>query len=284
MSPRHGARQFPGRDAGRWDFGSFLVGLRGSVLRGSGLRGSGLRGSGLRGSGLRGSAAALLVAAVSIGCTTPKPVTRFYSLMPTFDTVDAAGRGAAVPAAPSRFFEVLPVTLPLQDDQPQLVTEQPDGSFAVLEQQRWLGPLKSEIRDALSYRLSQRFAEAMAPVGTGAAGGAGAGAGAGAGGTGAGSATGTGPVSGVRAVWRIGVEVQRFDSAPGRYARLDAAWTVRSPTDATTTLICRNVFEERAANDYPALVQAHRAAVGRLADTIADTIFKVQSGGMSVCP
>jgi hypothetical protein len=202
-------------------------------------------------------AGALTAVSLLAGCTTNKPVTRFYSLMPTLGTVDSA-TAAPAPAAPSRYFELLPVGLPLQDDQPQLVTEQPDGTFAVLEQQRWLGPLKNEIRDALSYRLSLRFADTPAAR--------------------------IAPAGGARALWRIGVDVQRFDSAPGRYARLDAAWSLRSPTDTTTTLICRSVFEEPAENDYPSLVQAHRAAVARLGDTIADTIFKLQAGGAPACP
>lgn len=213
---------------------------------------------------LRALAGALLVGALLAGCSTNRPVTRFYSLMPTLGSVDAAGGAIPAPAAPApaaRYFELLPVGLPLQDDQPQLVIEQPDGTFAVLEQQRWLGPLKNEIRDALAYRLSLRFADHAADTPAGAA-----------------------PSGGARPLWRIGVDVQRFDSAPGRYARIDAAWTLRSPTDTTTTLICRSVFEEHAENDYPSLVQAHRSAVARLGDIIADTIFKLQAGGPAVCP
>jgi hypothetical protein len=201
---------------------------------------------------MKRAAAALLACALLAGCASTKPVTHYYSLMPK-----ATAAGTLSDIAPSRYFELLPVSVPTRVDQPQFVVELPDGTLTVLEQQRWISPLREEIRDALSDRLTRRFAQTH-PVDADA---------------------GT-----PRSVWRVRVDIQRFESVPGRYARVDAAWSLRSPTDAVSTLICRNAFEEPAGPDYASLAEAHRDGVIKLGDTIADTLLRLRAGGAAMCP
>ena len=123
----------------------------------------------------------------------------------------ATAAGPGISATGSLAWEVLPVTVPAQVDQPQWVVQAVDGSLAVLEQQRWIAPLGAEIGAAVAERLTQ-------VVGAPAA--------------------ASSVVPGKQ--WRIRVEVQRFDSTPGRETRLEARWALRSAADGAPTLSCRH--------------------------------------------
>jgi uncharacterized lipoprotein YmbA len=63
---------------------------------------------------------------------------------------------------------------------------------------------------------------------------------------------------------------QRFDSAPGEAATLDAVWTVRRTKDGRTETGRTLVREAVQENSYEALVAAHSWAVARLSQDIAD--------------
>lgn len=156
--------------------------------------------------------------------------------------------GAA--SAPALHWELLSVTVPVQVDQPQWVVRQPDDTLALLENERWIAPLADEMRAALAERLRQ-----------------------------------AGPVLGQPGTWRITVEVQRFDSLPGRQARLEAEWSLLPPDGKTARQRCRGVFEEPTAGpSYAALAAAHRAAVARLGDAIGAALQSLDRGAMPTCP
>ena len=156
---------------------------------------------------------------------------------------------AAGPAAPvSSRWEILPVTVPVQVDQAQWLIRMPDDTMALLENERWAAPLADEIRAALSERLRW-----------------------------------TAPVIRQAAGWRIGVEVQRFESAPGRYARLQAEWTLRAGDGGAVRLRCRQDFEQAAGASYPALAAAHRAALARLGDALAASLLALDAGAAAGC-
>jgi uncharacterized lipoprotein YmbA len=132
----------------------------------------------------------VLLAAIGLmaaGCSTT-PTTRFHTLLPA--PVAAVSR--ATPTTPVQAWELGSVTVPLQVDQPQFVVRMPDDTLAVLEYERWIAPLGDEIRAALIQRIGSAFAanssSAAAPAAQGK-------------------------------TWRVAIDVQRFDSAVGRYAR-----------------------------------------------------------------
>ena len=173
------------------------------------------------------------------GCAAP--ITHFHSLL--------APPAATVPASPvvSRW-DLLPVTVPAQVDQPQWVVRMPDQTLAVLENERWAAPLPDEIRAALAERL--RLA----------------------------------PSAAVQArSWRIAVDVQRFDSVPGRFARLQVEWSLRETDGGTIRMRCRQGFEQAAGNSYPALAAAHRALVQQLGDVLAGALRRLDAGGSPGC-
>ncbi|NRO94781.1 hypothetical protein GWC77_02320 [Paraburkholderia sp. NMBU_R16] len=184
-------------------------------------------------------------AAALIGCASPS--SRFYTLSGA-----NAGGDAAVPAAaaqrpataPALLFEVPPVDTPAQVSRNQLVVEAGDARVDVLEQERWASPPADEIRRALSSDLAARLGSfdvygAPYPAGV--------------------------------PVYRITVNVRRFESWPGSRAVLDAVWSVRA-VGSQALLTCRTVASEPVEAGYPALVDGHRRAVAQMADDIAAAV------------
>ena len=193
--------------------------------------------------------AVLAVAFVLLaGCASPVP-THFHTLMPA-PTADFAAAAAPVVAT----WELLPVTVPTQVDQPPWVVRLPDDTLAVLEQERWISPLADEVRAALAQHLRQT----VPPAAIGA--------------------TATAPR------WRVAVEVQRFESLPGRLARLDAQWALRAiEGGAGPAVRCQASFSQPAPGGYAALAAAHRAALAQLGDAISAGLVRLDRGSAAVC-
>lgn len=181
----------------------------------------------------------LSAAVVLAACGSAAPP-RFHSLL-----------GAPLkPAAPALAWQLATLTVPAQVDQPQFVLRRADGSYAVLEQERWVAPLQDELREALAERLAARLGPPAAP-----------------------------PAAG-HADWRVTVEVQRFDAAPGR-ATLSALWRAQG---GGTSLRCTAQQEEGVADGVPALAAGQRRNVERLAAALADALVQLDAGRMPACP
>jgi len=141
--------------------------------------------------------AALVGATLLSGCASA-PESRFYTL--------GAGTDAAPPTAneaikPALLIEVPTVQMPTQVARNQLVVQDDATRVTVLEQERWASPPADEVRRALSGDLAARL--------------------------------GTFDVFGSPhpenvPVYRIAVNVRRFESWLGSRAVLDTVWSVRS--------------------------------------------------------
>ncbi len=191
--------------------------------------------------------APLAVSALLAGCSSAQPP-RYHSLMPA-----PSSTARPVAAAGSLAWEVLPVAIPAGVDQPQWVVRTADGSLAVLEQERWIAPLGEEVRAAVTERLTQVVGAPTAST-----------------------------LPGRR--WRIRIDVQRFESAPGREARIEATWTLASDAEAATPLRCHSEFvQPLAASGYLALAKGHQQAASQLADAIASTLKAVVAGQAATC-
>jgi uncharacterized protein len=193
--------------------------------------------------------AALLAALglLAAGCAST-PQTRFHTLLPA----PAAGVARAAPALPAQSWELAAVTVPVQVDQPQLVVRMPDDTLAVLEYDRWIAPLGDEIRAALTQRIGAALAAGAAPAAPGK-------------------------------TWRIAVDVQRFDSAVGRYARQETEWAIRAADGSGPALRCRSVFEQPVTSGVPALAAGHRVATAQLGDTLAAALKAAAAGAAPGC-
>lgn len=193
----------------------------------------------------RGAAAVVLGAALLLGgCSSVAPP-RFHSLTPA----PAAGAAAKVSPAGALAWEVLPVGVPPGVDQPQWVVRSVDGSLVVLEQERWVGPLGEEIRAAVTAQLTQVLgAPKAAPT-----------------------------------PWRVRIELLRFESAPGREARIDASWSLVGDAGAVA-LRCRGEFAQvPTADGYLALAASLQKVVARLADSVAVGLQALAAGRAAAC-
>ncbi|ARA81444.1 membrane integrity-associated transporter subunit PqiC [Pseudomonas ficuserectae] len=187
---------------------------------------------------------ALLAAALGLGaCTSTQ--THYYTL------IAPMGAASSVAARPMPFqFEMLPVLMPVQVDQPPLVVRQGNGSLAILDTERWGSPLGDEFHDALTPQLERHFGSRdMAGL----------------------------PKNSDQPVLSVRTDVRRFESMPGNYALIDVVWTLGLRDAGATagskrqSLTCSSVIREQAGEGMENLIIAHQKAVSRLADKIAAT-------------
>ena len=114
-----------------------------------------------------------------------------------------------------------------QVDRPQLVVRQGQSGLVILETEWWGANLVDEFKSALQDQLG-------------------------------------GPTVGPRTLLRV--EVQRFDTVPGRYASLETVWRLRRPDDVAMT--CRTSVQTAADNSIASLVNAHQANLRKLAEAV----------------
>jgi uncharacterized protein len=193
-------------------------------------------------------AAALALLALLAACGTQAPP-RFHTLLPP----PAAAR-TPVDATPALAWQVTPVQIPAQVDQPQFVVRRADDTLAQLEQERWAAPLQDEIRAALIEHLAARLGLPLAA-----------------------------PANG-RKDWRIGIDVQRFDSTPGR-STLVVHWALAGGgSGSPVALRCRSQFEQAVEPGIAPLAAGHRKAIERLAEAIAPVLRALDAGQAPTCP
>lgn len=166
------------------------------------------------------------------GCASSPP-SRFFTLS-----------GAPAPAAPSSTLSIVvgPVTIPAVVDRPEIVVTVGSNEVWLDEFNRWASPLADAIAVATAENLGAALATSRA----------------------------TSLVqSAVDADYRAAIEVQRFESAPGAYALLDAVFTVRRTADGRSSTGRTTAREAVTDKSYEALAAAHSRAVARMAADIA---------------
>lgn len=197
----------------------------------------------------------LLGAAGLAACGGSAPL-RFYTLVPPAGNEVRTATGAAIaPTAAPFQFELLPVGVPAQADQPSLVVRQGGQGVAVLNGERWIAPLGDEVRNALSADLSAQLHTQDV----------------------------TGLAAGDKSVARIKVDLRRFDSVPGSYALIDAAWSVRM-LKGDASVACTSRVQQSVGADYAALVEGHQRALAQLAAQIATAATQLAAGQTPACP
>ncbi|WP_407924040.1 PqiC family protein [Burkholderia ubonensis] len=187
---------------------------------------------------VRGAASAVcaIAAALTLAACSSPPA-RFYTLTPA----DAALAVRTAPANPPFLIEVPSIGEPEQVAKSQLVVQKNAAQVDVLEQERWASPPADEIRRALSDDLAAQLgtidvANSAYPAGV--------------------------------PVYRVSVNVQRFESWPAKRAAIDAVWSVRA-VGTQVVMTCRTSVAEPVADGYDALVAGHRRAIAVLAGRIA---------------
>ncbi len=139
-----------------------------------------------------------------------------------------------------------PVSIPASVDRPQIVVSMSANQVWLDEFNRWASPLQNNIARVVAENL-------VAMLGTP-------------------RVTIFPQTLSAAADYRAAIEVQRFDSAPGEAATLDAVWTVSRTKDGKSRTGRTTVRETAADKSYDALAAAHSRAVARLSRDIADAV------------
>lgn len=181
---------------------------------------------------------ALLLAAALAACSSPP--SHFYTLSAGDASPDAV-RSASNPAF---LIEVPPVDVPPQVAKSQLVVQTGPTQVQVLEQERWASLPGDEIRRALSSSLTQQLGT-IDVYGS--------------------------PYPERVPVYRISVNVQRFESWPGSRTLIDAVWSVRA-VRTQAVLTCRSVVSEPVSGSYDAIADGHRRAVQQISTEIGAAV------------
>jgi len=193
----------------------------------------------VRGAVFAGALAGLLALAA---CSSPS--SRFYTL--GADSA-AASASARTSAAPAWLIEVAPIDVPPQVSKNQLVVQTGATQVQVLEQERWASLPGDEIRRALSTSLTQQL-NSIDVYGTAYPDGA--------------------------SVYRVSMNVQRFESWPGSHTLIDAVWSVRA-VRGSAVMTCRSVVSEPVGAGYDALVDGHRKALQQISMQIGAAVQAV---------
>lgn len=139
-----------------------------------------------------------------------------------------------------------PVSVPEIVDRPQMVIRINANQVSINEFKRWAAPLQSNIASVVAQNLVYLLQTPRVAV----------------------LSKETSPIGNFRAA----IEVQRFDSMPGKAAELDATWTVTRLKDHYSRTGRTTVREPVHNQSYDALVAAHSLALARLSRDIAQAI------------
>lgn len=178
--------------------------------------------------------------------------TQFYTLIPPAPSTQSGDAAAAMQ------IDVLPVEIPQQVDRPQMVVRESSGKIVPVETRRWIAPLATEIRGALSADLTH--------------------------------ALGAMDVHGISAApqlptYQVALKILRFDSALGAYARVDALWSIRRSGKDESSVTCASNISETIAPGYGELADGHQRAIAAIADAIANSIRTAQQQHAALaCP
>lgn len=189
----------------------------------------------------------VLAALISACSSVP---TRYYTLMAPAPATAAMGESA------SFAIDVLPVGIPAQVDQPQLVVRTGPGSVAVLDNEHWIAPLADEIRAALADDLVRAL--------------------------GASDARGESRIAG-RTVYRIRFDVRRFESVPADHALIESDWSVLRNGQRVAS--CSSSARGAVDAGYESLVEGQQRALARIAGQIATVVRRAEAGASApACP
>lgn len=192
----------------------------------------------------RGILVSLVVVALAAGCGTSKP-SRFYTIDPVAISDGTPPSHAAV--------IVGPVSVPATVDQPQMVVRVSANRVELEEFDRWAAPLNDIIARAVASDLTVL-------LGT--------------------TEVSTAPLDNAARVYRVTINVQRFESVRGQSVLVDAVWAVRDTAGGTQRFGRTSAQEQVQGDSFEALAAAHSRAIARMSNDIASAIRMEDSARM----
>jgi len=191
---------------------------------------------------LTATAALCIFVALGAGCASP--ASRFYTLS-----------AANAPAATSSNLSMVvgPVSVPAVVDRPQIVVSTGPNQVRLDEFNQWASPLQNGIARVVTENLVAMLGTPRVVLFS--------------------------QTLGVGIDYRAAIEVQRFESAPGEAATLDAVWTVSRAKDGKSQTGRTTVREVASDKNYEALAAAHSRGLARLSRDIADGVRTLERSG-----
>ena len=192
----------------------------------------------------------VLVACLTLTACSSAP-THYYTLMPATDSPTTQ---TVVPFQ----YELTTVNVPAQVDQPQIVVRQGESGVQILETERWASPLADEVRSALRHHLRLQMGRA--------------------------DSAGVARDSGLQNA-SIQVDMRRLEMVPGRYALIEAVWSLRNTGGAgpRRSLSCTSVIRQEATAEMGALVLAHQQLIRELSVRIVQTVIPWMASSDYAC-
>jgi len=174
------------------------------------------------------------VAVFAAGCASAPA--RFY-------TLNSTAKGAGTSTA-NFAVAVGPVTLPAEVDRPQFTVQVTPNRVAVDEFNRWAAPLNENIARVIAGDLATLLGTPRVTTGT---------------------------LTTFNPDYRVTLDIQKFESLPGKSVQLEAVWLVRKSAGGVS-LSGRTIASEPAPGDYEALAAAHSRALARVSSDLAAAI------------
>ncbi len=174
--------------------------------------------------------------AAAAGCGTSAP-TKYYTLASTATAADAPPVHLGV--------MVGPVSIPESVDRPNFVVQIAPNRVEVDEFNRWVAPLGDGIARTVTADLATLL---QTPD------------------------VATAPFANFDPVYRVTIDVQRFESVQGDAALVDAVWSVRKVAGGETRSGRTVAREALQGESYEAIAAAHSRALAKLSADIATAI------------
>lgn len=179
--------------------------------------------------------AIMFVAVFASGCASAP--SKFYTLNST-----AKGDGAPV----ANFAVVVgPVSIPAEVDRPQFTVQISPNRVAVDEFNRWAEPLNSNIARVVAGDLAVLLGTPQVVAV---------------------------PLANFDPAYRVTIDIQKFESVPGKSVQVEAVWVVRKTAGGAPISGRTTVSEAVAEDSFDALAAAHSRALAKVSGDIAAVI------------
>ena len=178
---------------------------------------------------------AALVAVITAGCASAP--SKFY-------TLNSAAVGDGKTEA-NYAVAVGPVAIPAEVDRPQFTIQMTRNRVAIDEFNRWAEPLNEGVARVIAADLATLLGTPRVTAVS---------------------------LANLDPAYRVAVDIQRFESNPGKLVRRDAMWVVRKPGNGFSVSGHTVASEPVTDNSFDALAAAHSRALAKISTDIAAAI------------
>ena len=176
-----------------------------------------------------------VIAVVTAGCASAP--SRFYTLNSTTTADGSTTANYAI--------AVGPVTVPAAVDRPQITIQVAPNRVAVDEFNRWAEPLSQNIARVVAANLATMLGTLRVA---------------------------SSPLANFNPDYRVAINIQQFESVPGKSVTVEALWVVLKPAGSVSLSGHTVASEPVSGNDYDALAAAHSRALTKVSSDIAAAI------------